>query len=51
VNTWIVLLTSAKGHNGHWREWEGEATDFDDACEKAEAANKGWNTHTVGTKP
>lgn len=48
---WHVTLTSAKGHNGRWREWRGAADDWDDALAHAEAANPGWNAHTGGYLP
>lgn len=31
--------------NNFQRVWSEAASDFDDACEKAEAANPGWNAY------
>lgn len=45
---WVVTLTAVRRYNGKWRVWRGTAQDWDDACERAEAANPGWTTHTAG---
>ena len=49
MENYTATLTSNKGHNGKWRDWTGEAVDWDDACEKAEAANPGWSVYACGT--
>lgn len=41
-----VLIPSRA--NGQTRKWAGEAADWDDACERAEADNPGWTVHTCG---
>lgn len=41
-----LVLLGPRG--GRWREWRGIAASWDDAIEKAEAANPGWDVHTAG---
>lgn len=48
MDRYLVLLNK---RGGHWREWRGDAADWDDACEKAAAENPGWEVHTAGFDP
>jgi len=47
METYAAILTPSRS-NGQTRKWSGEATDWDDACNRAEADNAGWSVHTCG---
>lgn len=47
MENFTAMLTPARA-NGQWRTWIGDADDWDDACDRAEKANPGWNVHTCG---